>query len=106
MDERYQSPGSPARGVGSQVVGHLDEARVQLRRPPRAGARVQSFSALVDVGSKVIERRQWAFDLDTGAVLLARSSVMLAFDLSARRSMEIPSEVRASLEADCQPDLR
>jgi len=73
---------------------------------PRAGTRVQSFGAEVELGRKISFRHHWVFELDAGALLCTSSTVNLAFDIAARRATEIPPAVRETLEARYHPDLR
>lgn len=81
------------------------ESRSAFVRLPRMGARIQSFGAEVDIGRKTSHRRHWAFDVDRGDVLAVTSMINLGFDPLARRSKEIPPDVRHELEAEHHPDL-
>ncbi len=82
------------------------ENRGILTALPRAGARVQSFGAEVELGRKTSYRHNWVFDVDSGALACTSSIVNLAFDLQKRRSMEPPAAVRQALEEQLHPDLR
>lgn len=82
------------------------ESRGVVLELPRAGARIQSFGAEVELGRKISLRHHWVFDLDGGALLCTSSTVNLAFDIAARRATEIPPAVRETLEARYHPDLR
>ncbi len=104
----------PARS-GSGPLFELDgrrigwatlENRASLLELPRKSARVQSFGAEVAIEGKTSLRHQWVFDLDREVLLCTSSILNLAFDLEARRSMEIPPELRQRLEAVHHPDLR
>ena len=118
--ERYQDlvwGGEPSsrRSVGAPLF-EIDggrrlgwatmENRGVLVRLPRAGDRIQSFGAEVELGRKTSFRHQWVFDVERGDLLCTSSMVNLAFDLEARRSIEIPPDVRAVFEARLHPDLR
>ena len=72
---------------------------------PRAGARIQSFSAEVAIAKKTSLRHSWVFDLERGALLCATAVLNLAFDIGARRGIEIPTALRAALEDEYHPDL-
>ena len=72
---------------------------------PRVGSRVQSFSAEVQIARKTSYRHSWVFDLDSEELVCASSTVNLAFDIGARKSIEIPPAIRAGLKADYHPDL-
>ena len=90
---------------GVKVGWAILESRGLIRRLPRAGDRIQSFSVEVEIGRKTSYRHSWVFDVDQGDLLCLSSTVDIAFDLDRRRSIDIPSETRARLEARCQPDL-
>jgi acyl-CoA thioester hydrolase len=82
------------------------ESRGILLELPRAGSRIQSFGAEVELGRKTSLRHHWVFDLDREALLCASSILNLAFDLGARRAAEIPAALRERLESEYHPDLR
>jgi acyl-CoA thioester hydrolase len=82
------------------------ESRGILRELPRVGARIQAFGAEVALEAKTSFRHHWVFDLDSGALLCTSSILNLAFDIGARRPIEIPAAVRQMLEAVYHPDLR
>lgn len=83
----------------------LESRGVWVERP-RVGARIQSFGAEVALAPKTSFRHHWVFDLDRGVLLCVSSVVNLAFDVGARRAIEIPATVRKALEAQFHPDLR
>ena len=82
------------------------ESRATLLALPRLGTRIQSFGAEVALARKTSFRHHWVFDVATGVLLCAHSVVNLAFDIAARKSLEIPPHVRARLETQYHPDLR
>jgi acyl-CoA thioester hydrolase len=82
------------------------ENRALLIRLPRAGDRVQSFGAEVELGRKTSFRHHWVFDVEREDLLCTSSIVNLAFDVEARRSIEIPASIRAVFESQYHPDLR
>jgi acyl-CoA thioester hydrolase len=82
------------------------ESRGILAEMPRAGTRIQSFGAEVALAAKTSFRHQWVYDLDREALLCTSSVLNLAFDIGARRAIEIPVAVREGLEARYHPDLR
>lgn len=81
------------------------ESRHVLLDIPRVGRQIQSFGAEVQLGRKTSFRHNWVFDVESGDLVCVASSLNLAFDIGARRSIEIPPHIRAGLEADCHPDL-
>jgi acyl-CoA thioesterase FadM len=81
------------------------ETRLVIRRLPRVGARIQSFSAVLDLHDKTSHRILWAYDVERGDLLTAFQIVNLAFDISARRPMSIPPQNRKAEQAAVHTDL-
>jgi acyl-CoA thioesterase FadM len=81
------------------------ETRATWSRLPRAGDRVQSFGAEVGLGAKTMTSRHWVYELERGELVCALSIVNLCFDVTARRSSEIPDVLRQSFLRRIQPDL-
>ena len=81
------------------------ETRIVIRRLPRLGDRIQSFSAVIGLGDKVMHNIMWAFDVDREELLSTFEVVNLAFDTGARRPMQIPDHIRAAQAAQLHPDL-
>ena len=77
-----------------------------IRRLPRLGDRIQSFSAVLALADKTSHRIQWAYDVDRAELLCSFEVVNLAFDIDARRPVSIPADLRASEEAVLRTDLR
>jgi acyl-CoA thioesterase FadM len=91
---------------GGQLGWATLESRAVWSELPRVGTRIQSFGAEVDLTGKVTTRHMWAYDVERGTPLATSSIVNLAFDVTRRRAVEIPPDVRATYEAQLQPDLR
>jgi len=91
---------------GGRVGWATLESRGLLHRLPRAGTRIQSFGAEVELARKTCRHNQWVYDVETGELLCTSSIVNLAFDIGARRAIEIPDRVRAGMTARRHPDLR
>ncbi len=81
------------------------ETRSILGEPPREGTRIQSFSAIVEIGAKTMMRRTWVFDLDSERLVQSSVFVDIALHLGLRRAIEIPPRLRADFEAKAQLDL-
>jgi acyl-CoA thioester hydrolase len=92
-------------GDGRQMGWPTLESRHVLLETPRVGSRLQSFSAVVDVSAKTYYAHYWVFDIDRARPICTSSTVNLAFDIGARKAIEIPDAIRTDLEAGCQPDL-
>ncbi len=97
----HELPGGERMGWASM------ETRMTIRRLPRVGDRIQSFSAVLDLRDKTSYRIQWAYDIDRGDLLTTFEVVNLAFDITARKPMRIPDWIRklelASQHADLAP---
>ncbi len=81
------------------------ETRIVIRRLPRLGDRIQSFSAVVALADKVMHNIMWAYDVDRAELLVTFEVVNLAFDIGARRPMRIPDHIRAVQAAQLHTDL-
>jgi acyl-CoA thioesterase FadM len=81
------------------------ETRMAIRRLPRVGDRIESFSAVVGLRDKTSHRILWAYDTDAGDLLMSFEIVNLAFDTVRRAPMSIPDEIRAVEAADLHEDL-
>jgi acyl-CoA thioesterase FadM len=90
--------------------GHaLALANVENRRRvlavPRQGAHLRTVAANIAVERNRRVRREWAFDVDTQAMIVAGEFVDLLVDLDQRRSVDIPESVRAELTRYLRPEL-
>lgn len=81
------------------------ETRATWSRLPRAGERVQSFAAEIDVGAKTVLSRHWVYDVDRSELVCVLSIVGLSFDLGSRRAMPIPDAVRSRMTERLHSDL-
>jgi acyl-CoA thioesterase FadM len=81
------------------------ETRMAIRRLPRVGDRLESFSAVVGLRDKTSHRILWAYDADAGDLLMSFEIVNLAFDTVHRAPMSIPEEIRAVELSDLHEDL-
>jgi len=90
---------------GDRVAFASMETHLRIARPVAVGTRIQSFSATIDIGDKILHELNWVFDLDTDQVLAAAETIDLAFSIPKRRARSIPPEVRANEEKRFYPDL-
>jgi acyl-CoA thioesterase FadM len=81
------------------------ETRLAIRRLPRAGDRIQSFSAVVALADKTSHRILWAYDVEREDLLVSFEIVNLAFDIAARAPMSIPDNIRAAETTMLHTDL-
>ena len=91
---------------GGELMGWATvETRIQIRRLPLEGDRVQSFGATVALHDKVTHRVHWCFGAETGDLLVGFEIVNLAFDTRTRRPMRIPDAHARRARAALHPDL-
>jgi acyl-CoA thioesterase FadM len=81
------------------------ETRIQTRRLPQVGERVQSFGATVAVHDKVTHRVHWCYEAAQGELLVAFEIINMAFDIRGRRPMSIPDAHARREQDNLQPDL-
>jgi len=81
------------------------ESRCTLIELPRVGARVQSFSAIVQVGRKAQHERFWVYDIDREVLLCTASFVDVAFNINTRRAIEVPEFERERLDKELHAEL-
>jgi acyl-CoA thioester hydrolase len=106
VDRRF--PEMLHEGPNGERMGWASmETRITINRLPRLGDRVQSFSAVIGLGDKVLHNIMWAWDVDREELLITFEIVNLAFDIGARRPMQIPESIRSAermmLHADLAP---
>ncbi|MFT5267329.1 MAG: acyl-CoA thioesterase FadM [Acidimicrobiales bacterium] len=90
---------------GDRVAFASMETRLRVGRPVAVGTRIQSFGAVIALGTKISQDVNWVYDVDTEELLAVAETVDLAFSIPNRRSREIPPEVREREEARLHPDL-
>ncbi|MEX0838720.1 MAG: thioesterase family protein, partial [Parvibaculum sp.] len=80
------------------VGGAALEYRFVYRRHPRVGDVLTLRSGLKNVGPKIYTWCHWLFDLETGEAIATAEAVAIALDLTTRKAIAIPDEMRANLE--------
>ena len=81
------------------VGGAALEYRFVYRRYPRIGDIVALRSGLKQVGPKTYTWSHWLFDLETGEAIATAEAVAIALDLTTRKAIPIPEEMRTHLES-------
>lgn len=92
-----QTSGSD-RSKTPTVGGAALEYRFIYRRYPRTGDVLTLRSGLKQVGPKTYTWCHWLFDLETGEAVATAEAIAIALDLTTRKSIPIPDEMRANLE--------
>lgn len=81
------------------------ETRAMVFETPRAGDILRSIGADVALGKKTRQSRRWIFNQTSGRMAGADDMVGICLDLEARKSIEIPPEVRAELAQVYVPEF-
>jgi acyl-CoA thioester hydrolase len=81
------------------------ETRMVRVSAARAGDVLSSIGAEIGLHQKVRHSRRWLFNLTRGQLVSLNDNVSIAFDLDARRSIDIPPSLRAKLEARHTPEF-
>tara|TARA_R110002110_G_scaffold165930_18_gene366376 strand:+ start:6612 stop:7532 length:921 start_codon:yes stop_codon:yes gene_type:complete len=81
------------------VGGAALEYRFVYRRYPRAGDVLTLRSGLKQVGQKTYTWCHWLFDLESGEAVATAEAVAIALDLTTRRAIPIPDEMRVNLDS-------
>ena len=87
------------RSKTPSVGGAALEYRFVYRRHPRVGDVLTLRSGLKNVGPKIYTWCHWLFDLETGEAIATAEAVAIALDLTTRKAIAIPDEMRANLES-------
>jgi acyl-CoA thioester hydrolase len=81
------------------------EYRFVYRTPAREGDVMILKSGLRTVGSKTYAWCHWLFDAETGDCFATAEAVAIAMDLTTRKAIDIPDDMRAGLERLVVPGL-
>lgn len=89
----------------SPTGGAALEYRLIYREPAREGDVLVLKSGLRSVGDKTYIWCHWLFDAESGDCILTSEAVAVALDLTTRKAIEIPPDMRAHLETLVIPGL-
>ncbi|MET0546471.1 MAG: thioesterase family protein [Caulobacterales bacterium] len=77
-------------GYNSVFSGALVETRLTPRQWPKAGDVIQTYCGLIEVNPKTFRFIIWAIDSVSGECFFATDSVLVNFDIKARKAFEGP----------------
>jgi len=103
-DEQTFGPMTFVSQAGQRLGWASMETRSVRIAQPRAGDRLCSIGAEIGLHAKVRHSRRWMFNVMTGALISMNDNVNVALDLDARRSIEIPAELRSQLQRRHVPE--
>jgi acyl-CoA thioester hydrolase len=87
-----------AANSGVQPAGAVVEARLVLRRWPRAGELIEVFSGVAGIEGKTMRLVHWIVDPEAGAAWASLEVVALTFDVATRKAIEPSPEARAAIQ--------
>jgi acyl-CoA thioester hydrolase len=87
------------RDLGSAAV----EYRTRWRAPARAGTLLVLRSGMNGLAEKTVQAFHWVFDAADGRCLATVEIVALYFDMTRRKAVPVPDEVRAAIAANLTP---
>ncbi len=85
--------------LGEHTGFAVVEYRLVYFEPPHPGDRFVVRAGLVQAESRRLGWSYWMFEAATGRPLAAARSVLVPFDLEARRAMTLPDDAVAQLKA-------
>ena len=93
--------GPRAHGVGGAAL----EYRYVFHERPRLSDIIEVRSALKGLGNKTSHICHWIFDVESGRCAATSEAVAVSFDLTTRKAVSIPDDVREQMQARILPDL-
>lgn len=95
-----------AAGDGVQPAGAVVEARLVMRKFPRAGELIEVHSGIAEIGEKTLRIVHWILDPETGAAWASMEAVALTFDVNTRKALTPSPEARERIAKLVVPGLR
>ncbi|MEZ5960495.1 MAG: thioesterase [Hyphomonadaceae bacterium] len=94
-----------AASDGVQPAGAVVEARLIIRRFPRAGELIEVHSGIAEIGEKTLRLVHWILDPETGAAWASMEAVALTFDVKTRKALTPGPEARERVSKLVVPGL-
>lgn len=103
--DRGEQPPVFRTGNGRRFGWALLETRGIVLSRPRAGEVLRVLAADIGMRRKTCWARRWLFNLSANRLVGMEDTVGIGLDLDARRSVEIPPDIRRELEHGLAPEL-
>jgi acyl-CoA thioester hydrolase len=87
------------------IGGAALEYRYVFHERPMLGDLIEVRSGLKGLGNKTTNMCHWIFNVETGQCAATSEAIAVSFDLTTRKSIEIPDEARAVMQARVIPGL-
>jgi acyl-CoA thioester hydrolase len=97
----HQLRGDRLQNIGGAAL----EYRYVFYERPKLGDVIEVRSGLKGLGNKTTNLCHWIFDVETGRCAATSEAVAVSFDLTTRKSVDIPPEARAVMESRIVPGL-
>ena len=94
-----------AASEGVQPAGAVVEARLVMRRFPRAGELIEIHSGITEIGDKTLRIVHWIIDPESGSAWASMEAVALTFDVHTRKALTPTAEARARVQEIVVPGL-
>ena len=82
--------------TGAQTAGAMLEARLAIRKYPRAGDLIEVHSGMVEIGEKTVRIAHWFIDPVGGACWASMEAMTLTFDPTKRKALNFSPALRAA----------
>jgi len=89
----------------ANIGGAALEYRYIFHERPMLGDIIEVRSGLKGLGHKTTHLCHWIFNVETGRCAATSEAVAVSFDLTTRKSIEIPPEAREIMQARVIPEL-
>ena len=87
-----------AANSGAQPAGAVVEARLVVRRWPRAGELIEVFTGVAGIEGKTMRLVHWIVDPESGAAWASLEVIALTFDTATRKAIAPSPEARAAMQ--------
>jgi acyl-CoA thioester hydrolase len=101
-----------SQGVMDLVWGSVEgfawpalEARTLTRKSARNGDVLDTYTALLSVTHKIIQWGAWTFEARSKELVSVNQQANIFFDVTARQTHDMPTDVRARLSTLARPEL-
>lgn len=89
----------------ANIGGAALEYRYVFHERPQLGDVIEIRSGLKGLGHKTTHLCHWIFNVETGRCAATSEAVAVSFDLTTRKSIEIPDDARAAMQSRIVPGL-
>lgn len=83
-----------AAETGAQTAGAMLEARLAIRKYPRAGDLIEVHSGMIEIGEKTVRIAHWFLDPASGACWASLEAMTLTFDPAKRKALTYSAQLR------------